>query len=414
MAYLPLANILHYRLRSVLSALGIGIGICMLVTLSGLARGTLSEIGDRWEAVDADLIVYPKEWGENLVTIYGIGLSDRYVDIIRDKRGDVVQRVVPVFLAQMKLGGQEQTIAGVDGEQWATLTGGRAIREGQMYDQCGVFTRWMVEARKQGSNEGEGSTQPAEVADEQAALVREMADRGGMDIVIDSRLAAKGRYEVGQMVTSAGREWRISGIVPAGAMARVYMPRRTAQYLFGFGGINKSTLLFVKLKAGADLDSSAIAIANLDPHHLEVIPVRQYRGLLEKKFGVMFRYIDAVNGIAMVISFLFIMVTLYMMVLQRTREIAILKSCGADRWFILRQVVDESMILTGAGTAAGIGLSFLAAWAVEKFAPLYTVTITWQWIAVAVAVAVAGSLVSALYPAWRAMRVDMVEALTLE
>src|SRR5512133_710720 len=111
MAYLPLANILHYRLRSTLSALGIGIGICMLVTLSGLARGTLSEIGDRWEAVDADLIVYPKEWGENLVTIYGIGLSDRYADIIMAKRGDVVQRVVPIFLAQMKLGGQDQAVA---------------------------------------------------------------------------------------------------------------------------------------------------------------------------------------------------------------------------------------------------------------------------------------------------------------
>ena len=44
MTYLPLANILHHKLRSVMSALGIGIGICMLVTLSGLARGSLFEI----------------------------------------------------------------------------------------------------------------------------------------------------------------------------------------------------------------------------------------------------------------------------------------------------------------------------------------------------------------------------------
>lgn len=63
MAWLPLANILHHKLRSVLSALGIGIGICMLVTLSGLSRGTLSEVADRWDAVDAQLIVYPLGWG---------------------------------------------------------------------------------------------------------------------------------------------------------------------------------------------------------------------------------------------------------------------------------------------------------------------------------------------------------------
>ena len=52
MAYLPLANIMHHKLRSALSALGIGIGICMLVTLSGLARGSVYEIAERWEATE--------------------------------------------------------------------------------------------------------------------------------------------------------------------------------------------------------------------------------------------------------------------------------------------------------------------------------------------------------------------------
>ena len=116
----------------------------------------------------------------------------------------------------------------------------------------------------------------------------------------------------------------------------------------------------------------------------------------------------------MIISFLFIMITLYMMVLQRAREIAILKSFGASGVFILRQVLCESLILTFSGTAAGIGMSYLAGWAIQKFAPLYTVTITWPWIAIACGTALAGATVSALYPAWRAMKVDMVEALSLE
>jgi putative ABC transport system permease protein len=102
------------------------------------------------------------------------------------------------------------------------------------------------------------------------------------------------------------------------------------------------------------------------------------------------------------------------MVLQRTREIAILKSCGAGNWFILRQVLAESMLLTGFGTAVGIGLSFAAGAAIEAFKPLLTVTITWHWVAVAVLAAAAGSIVSGLYPALRAVRVDVVEALTLE
>lgn len=407
MAYLPLANILHYRLRSALSALGIGIGICMLVTLSGLARGTLNEISDRWEAVDADLIIYPREWGENLITMSGIGLSDRYADILRQKHGDMIERVVPVFLASVKFAGQDQTVVGVDSDQWHTLTGGRQVQEGRLFDPHGDFSRWLQQQ----------FTTPATSADSQPTEMlvgdSELASHGGMEIVIDSRLAQVGKFTVGQTVRAANHDWTIAGIVPAGMMSRVSMPRRTAQYVFGLGGINKSSIMFIKLRPGVDLDDAARKIRQVG-YSLEVIPLRQYRSMLEQKFAVMYRYIDAVNAIAMVISFLFIMVTLYMMVLQRTREIAILKSCGASNGFILRQVLDESLILTGAGTVVGIAMSLGAGWLIQKFAPLYTVTITWHWIAIAVGTALAGALVSALYPAWRATRVDMVESLTLE
>ena len=406
MAYLPLSNILHYKLRSTLSALGIGIGICMLITLSGLAHGTLGEISDRWEAVDADLIVYPREWGDNVVTVYGIGLSDRYAEKILKDRADLVQNVIPVFLTQMKIGGQDQTVVGVDSFNWPTLAGGRQLLAGGLFDPGGQFSDWMVQTLRRG-----GDNEPA--AEEfTERLKAEMARRGGMEMVIDSRLAAKAKLTVGDSLTVGNVQWKIVGIAPSGVMARVFIPRRTAQYLFGLGGIDKSTLLFVKLKPGVSVDQAAASIRNLG--YLEAIPVRQYRGLLESKFGAMFRYIDAVNLIAMIISFLFIMVTLYMMVLQRTREIAILKSFGASDIFILRQIVAESLILTCTGAAVGIGMSFLAAWAIGKFLPLYTVTITWPWLVIAGITALAGALVSALYPAWRATRVDMVEALTLE
>ena len=128
----------------------------------------------------------------------------------------------------------------------------------------------------------------------------------------------------------------------------------------------------------------------------------------------MFTYVDMVNAIVLLIAFLFVMVTLYMMVLQRTREIAILKSSGASGWFILRQVMGESAILTGSGAAAGVGMSFLAAMLIERVRPLLTVEITLKWIVVAAGAALVGAIVAAIFPAWRAMRVDMIEALSLE
>jgi len=124
--------------------------------------------------------------------------------------------------------------------------------------------------------------------------------------------------------------------------------------------------------------------------------------------------VDAVNAFALVIAFLFIMTMLYMTVLQQTREIALLKSCGASNAFIVRQVLGEAALVTAAGVAAGVALRFLARWLIETLCPLLTVTITGRWIAIAAAAATGGAVLSGLLPAWRATRVDMARALTSE
>jgi len=125
-------------------------------------------------------------------------------------------------------------------------------------------------------------------------------------------------------------------------------------------------------------------------------------------------YVDAVNAVTLVVAFLFILVTLYTMVIQRTREIAILRSMGAARLYILREVLAESLILTFLGAAAGVGLSLAAAAIIQAALPLLTVTITWEWIATAAVVALVGGTAAAMYPGWCAIRVDVVEALNFE
>ncbi len=182
-------------------------------------------------------------------------------------------------------------------------------------------------------------------------------------------------------------------------------------FLFGNGDITKSTLLFIKLKDGVDPTAAA---RKLKMFGLDVAQIEQFRFMLEKQFGIMFVYVDAVNIVALVIAFLFIMITLYTMVLQRTRDIAILKSSGASNAFLVRQVLAESLLLSLGGTLTGIGLSVPASWAIEHFWPLLTVQTSWRWIIAASIAAVIGAFVSGLYPAWRATRVDMVEAMSYE
>ena len=405
MTCLPLANILHHKLRSAFSALGIGLGICMLVVLSGLSRGSLSEIADRWESVDADLIVYPRGLSDDVVTSSGAILSDRYGEKIISDHGDIVDRVVPVFVYPLRLAGQPQRALGVNPKDFSLLTGGKKLLKGRLFDPEGKFAAW-IEQQLGAEKEHE-----AELFDPTEADLAQ-PERSGLELVIDARLAAAGGYKLGQTVLAAGHHWKIVGIVPTGVISRVFLPRRTAQFLFGDGDITKSTIMFVKLKPGVDAGAAAIKLRTGARH--DVITFDRYRDMLLARFGILFTYVDVVNAIALVIAFLFIMITLYTMVLQQTREIAILKSCGASSAFILRQVLAESVLLTAIGTAVGIGLSFPAGLLIETVKPLLTVTITWQWILIAIAAAAIGSVVSGLYPAWRATRVDMVEALTLE
>jgi putative ABC transport system permease protein len=312
---------------------------------------------------------------------------------------------MPVFIATMKLAGQDQRVMGIHPGDWDLMTGARELREGRLFDPQDRFARWLEKLK----------TDPAQDEDELLVLTAEdlsHPDHNGLEIVIDSRLSEAGGYEKGDKVTAAHHEWTITGIVDAGVATRVFMPLRIAQELFGVGDITKCTMIFVKLKPGTPRGEAAQRIKNR--FGLDAMPIDRYRGALEQKFGILFTYVDAVNAIALVMAFLFVMNTLYTMVLHRTREIAILKSCGASAWYILRQIAVESMILTAIGTVLGIGASFGAGSAIEHFRPLLTVEISGQWILIATCAAAAGSLLASLYPAWGATRVDMVEALTYE
>ncbi len=410
MAWYPLANVLHHKLSSALSALGIGIGVCMMITLTGLTRGSLYEVARRWESVHADLIVYPK-LRQDVSMLTGAGLSDQYERVLPELNPGTVAKAAPVFFWRMKLAGQDQTVAGVRNKDLSTVSGGAAALAGQARftprTDWETFWEGMVAQQradwveKYGSGEGFLPDPRPE----------QLAKAGWMQLIIDDRLARAGGFRVDQEVTAAGHIWQIVGIVPAGGLARVYMPRRTAQLLFA-GGAEQSTVLFVTLTDQADLETARADIAEQTGQ--KVAPLSSYRALLEDKFGVMFLYIDVVNVLAMAIAFLFIMITLYTMVLQRTRDIAILKSSGASSGYILRQVLTEALLLTGTGAVLGVALSYLAGWAIQQVRPLLTVEITLRWVLTGLACAIAGAVLSALYPAWRATRVDMISALSYE
>jgi putative ABC transport system permease protein len=101
-------------------------------------------------------------------------------------------------------------------------------------------------------------------------------------------------------------------------------------------------------------------------------------------------------------------------VIERTRDIGVLKSLGANHWFVIRSLLSESAALCALGVGGGVGLSYLVrAGFLWKF-PTLSILITTDWIFRAGSIALAGAMLGASYPAWLASRKDAVDALSYD
>ncbi len=135
--------------------------------------------------------------------------------------------------------------------------------------------------------------------------------------------------------------------------------------------------------------------------------------LREKIFGTIQVVAVGVTSIALVVGGIVIMNIMLVSVTERTKEIGIRKSLGARRSDILKQFLVESVALAFMGGALGVFIAYVIAKLVETFTPIPT---SLPMLAVGVALFVSGSvgLISGIYPAWRAARLDPITAMRSE
>jgi putative ABC transport system permease protein len=136
--------------------------------------------------------------------------------------------------------------------------------------------------------------------------------------------------------------------------------------------------------------------------------------VLRENFRNLTVFVSLISVIALVICFLFILVTIHTSVLERGKEIAILQSLGAGSGTILAQTIQEALLICSIGTVWGILLTFGVRWLIETYQPLMTVEIRPLWLLAAMAIGLVGGTLSALYPGYMALRHDPVDALSFE
>ena len=135
--------------------------------------------------------------------------------------------------------------------------------------------------------------------------------------------------------------------------------------------------------------------------------------LRDKIFGTIQVAAIGVTSISLVVGGIVIMNIMLVSVTERTKEIGLRKSIGARRGDILKQFLAESTLLSLFGGAIGISIAYALAKLVAVLTPVPTAL---PWLAVTAALLVSGTvgLVSGVYPAWRAARLDPIEALRAE
>jgi len=106
--------------------------------------------------------------------------------------------------------------------------------------------------------------------------------------------------------------------------------------------------------------------------------------------------------------------SMYTSVMERTREIGILKSMGASKWYIVNAVLRETLLIAVVGIVAGILISIVTRHAIMFEKPVLQLFWSGGWVLRATAIALLGALAGALYPAFKAAQRDPIDALAYE
>lgn len=129
--------------------------------------------------------------------------------------------------------------------------------------------------------------------------------------------------------------------------------------------------------------------------------------------GATYLVLTAISAVALMIGGIGVMNIMLVSVTERTKEIGIRKSVGATRFSILSQFLIEAVILTGIGGLLGLSIGQGLSLLINTYSPL-PAYIPWWAIAVSVVVSGGVGVVFGLYPAWKAARLDPIEALRFE
>ena len=202
----------------------------------------------------------------------------------------------------------------------------------------------------------------------------------------------------------------------------VYIPLSQAESFFG---TNQCSMIIVQLKSSnnATVTDVSKTITNYFGNQVSVISATAVLSLLSTVFGTIQLFLGGIAAISLLVAGIAIMNIMIVSLIERTREIGILKALGMKSRTVLTIFLGESVIIGVIGALIGIALGWTLANIVAKLlasgafggnAFIVTPLLTPEVFLGALGFGIGVSVIFALYPAWRASKLKPVEALRYE
>jgi putative ABC transport system permease protein len=390
------------RMRSVLTMLGIMIGVAAVIVLVAIGNGTSKQLNDQVESLGTNLIGVFQSRGNVAKSGHSQPLKDKDVRALQSAGASPrFQTVTPVKQGSAVLEYQNAvwrtSIAGSSPDYPAALH--RTVSTGRFFSDSELRTSSRV-------------------------------------VVLGSKVVGKLFHgnavaALNQKVRIGKQVFTVDGVLEENGQADdlAIMPITTARnYLLGGGGDEDVDQIVVQATSQATVPATMAKVTRvlLDAHHItdpdqKDFEVRSNLDLLKQYSQVVdvFRvFLIAIAAISLLVGGIGIMNIMLVTVTERTREIGIRKAIGARRKAILNQFLIESTVLAGLGGTIGVvlgaGLAFVGETFEIKIGSIPPPQLSWWPVLLAFTVSLAVGLFFGAYPANRAAALRPIEALRYE
>jgi putative ABC transport system permease protein len=355
-------------MRTAVAALAVALPVATVMLLVGLSDGTLDAIAGRLQSVGADAIFQPPD--SSLI----LGVSSAVMPLKMGEliaRDPEVTRVAPILnwhVSQLKGEPESLNLWAVDYLSYAEIAGGFDLLAGRPL-------------------------------------------QGPGDLVVDSILAEARALHLGEAISLLDREFRVVGITRPGSGGRIFA--RIDDIGEAIGSPGKTSFFLVK---GKNPREAAELVKSLQQRFrgYKVTAIAQVSRAIQDNATGLKQFQRALMALAVILSSLVVLLAMYTAILERTREIGILRAMGATTAFVLRSVLAESFLVSLIGVAGGEALALLGRQWLGVAFPGQEVELTARWALRAGGLGLLGGLLGAAYPALRAARLDPVTALSFE